>query len=105
MNVVKREFQYGNLTVVLETGKIARQASGAVMVSMGDTVVLVACVASRESRPDQGFFPLTVDYQEKTYAAGKIPGGFFRREGRPGEKEVLTSRLIDQDDRPLCSPR
>ena len=101
MNVVKREFQYGNLTVVLETGKIARQASGAVMVSMGDTVVLVACVASRESRPDQGFFPLTVDYQEKTYAAGKIPGGFFRREGRPGEKEVLTSRLIDRPIRPL----
>ena len=101
MNVVKREFQYGNFPVVLETGRIARQASGAVMVSMGDTVVLVACVASREARPDQGFFPLTVDYQEKTYAAGKIPGGFFRREGRPSEKEVLTSRLIDRPIRPL----
>ena len=101
MNVVKREFQYGNIPLVLETGRIARQASGAVMVSMGDTVVLVACVASKESRPDQGFFPLTVDYQEKTYAAGKIPGGFFRREGRPSEKEVLTSRLIDRPVRPL----
>ena len=101
MNVVKREFQYGTVPVVLETGRIARQASGAVMVSMGDTVVLVACVASKESRPDQGFFPLTVDYQEKTYAAGKIPGGFFRREGRPSEKEVLTSRLIDRPIRPL----
>ena len=101
MNVVKREFQYGNIPLVLETGRIARQASGAVMVSMGDTVVLVACVASKESRPDQGFFPLTVDYQEKTYAAGKIPGGFFRREGRPSEKEVLTSRLIDRPIRPL----
>ena len=101
MNVVKREFQYGNIPVVLETGRIARQASGAVMVRMGDTVVLVACVASKETRPDQGFFPLTVDYQEKTYAAGKIPGGFFRREGRPSEKEVLTSRLIDRPIRPL----
>ena len=101
MNVVKREFQYGNVPVVLETGRIARQASGAVMVRMGDTVVLVACVASKETRPDQGFFPLTVDYQEKTYAAGKIPGGFFRREGRPSEKEVLTSRLIDRPIRPL----
>ena len=101
MNVVKREFQYGNVSVVLETGRIARQASGAVMVRMGDTVVLVACVASKETRPDQGFFPLTVDYQEKTYAAGKIPGGFFRREGRPSEKEVLTSRLIDRPIRPL----
>ena len=101
MNVVKREFQYGTVPVVLETGRIARQASGAVMVRMGDTVVLVACVASKETRPDQDFFPLTVDYQEKTYAAGKIPGGFFRREGRPSEKEVLTSRLIDRPIRPL----
>ena len=101
MNAVKKEFQYGDFPVVLETGRIARQASGAVMVSMGDTVVLVACVASKEARPDQGFFPLTVDYQEKTYAAGKIPGGFFRREGRPTEKEVLTSRLIDRPVRPL----
>jgi len=101
MNVVKKEFQYGDIPVALETGRIARQASGAVLVSMGDTVVLVTCVASKEARPDQDFFPLTVDYMEKTYAAGKIPGGFFRREGRPSEKEVLTSRLIDRPVRPL----
>ena len=101
MNVVKKEFQYGDIPVALETGRIARQATGAVLVSMGDTVVLVTCVASREARPDQDFFPLTVDYMEKTYAAGKIPGGFFRREGRPSEKEVLTSRLIDRPVRPL----
>ena len=101
MNVVTKEFQYGDIPVTLETGRIARQATGAVLVSMGDTVVLVTCVASREARPDQGFFPLTVDYMEKTYAAGKIPGGFFRREGRPSEKEVLTSRLIDRPVRPL----
>ncbi len=101
MNAVTREFQYGDVPVVLETGRIARQATGAVMVTMGDTVVLVSCVARREPKPDQGFFPLTVDYQEKTYAAGKIPGGFFRREGRPSEKEVLTSRLIDRPVRPL----
>ena len=101
MNVVKKEFQYGDIPVALETGRIARQATGAVLVSMGDTVVLVTCVASKEARPDQGFFPLTVDYMEKTYAAGKIPGGFFRREGRPSEKEVLTSRLIDRPVRPL----
>ena len=101
MNVVKKEFQYGDIPVALETGRIARQATGAVLVSMGDTVVLVTCVASKEARPDQDFFPLTVDYMEKTYAAGKIPGGFFRREGRPSEKEVLTSRLIDRPVRPL----
>ena len=101
MNAAKREFQYGDIPVILETGRIARQATGAVLVSMGETIVLVACVASKEARPDQGFFPLTVDYQEKTYAAGKIPGGFFRREGRPSEKEVLTSRLIDRPVRPL----
>ena len=101
MKVVKKEFQYGTVPVTLETGRIARQATGAVLVSMGDTVVLVSCVASREAKPDQGFFPLTVDYMEKTYAAGKIPGGFFRREGRPSEKEVLTSRLIDRPIRPL----
>ncbi len=101
MNVVKKEFQYGDIPVTLETGRIARQATGAVLVSMGDTVVLVTCVASKEARPDQDFFPLTVDYMEKTYAAGKIPGGFFRREGRPSEKEVLTCRLIDRPIRPL----
>ena len=101
MNVVKKEFHYGDIPVALETGRIARQATGAVLVSMGDTVVLVTCVASKEARPDQDFFPLTVDYMEKTYAAGKIPGGFFRREGRPSEKEVLTCRLIDRPVRPL----
>lgn len=94
-------FQYGHQTVNLETGKIARQANGATMVTMGDTVVLVTCVAKKEASPDQSFFPLTVDYQEKTYAAGKIPGGFFKREGRPSEKETLTCRLIDRPLRPL----
>ncbi|MCG8325050.1 MAG: polyribonucleotide nucleotidyltransferase [Thiotrichales bacterium] len=101
MNVVRKEFDFGNRRVVLETGRIARQASGAVMASMGDTVVLVTCVAKRDPDPDRDFFPLTVDYQEKTYAAGKIPGGFFKREGRPSEKETLTSRLIDRPLRPL----
>ena len=87
--------------MVLETGRIARQATGAVLVSMDETVVLCTVVAERDAKPAQGFFPLTVDYQEKTYAAGKIPGGFFRREGRPSEKETLTSRLIDRPLRPL----
>jgi polyribonucleotide nucleotidyltransferase len=98
---VSKSFQYGNQTVTLETGEIARQASGAVIASMGDTVVMATVVAMKESRPGQDFFPLTVDYQEKTYAAGKIPGGFFKREGRPSEKEILTSRLIDRPIRPL----
>ncbi len=101
MNAAKKEFQFGHQTIILETGKIARQASGAVMVSMGDTVVLVSCVANKKADEERGFFPLTVDYQEKTYAAGKIPGGFFRREGRPSEKETLTCRLIDRPIRPL----
>ncbi len=101
MSVVTKEFQFGNQKVTLETGRIARQASGAVMVSMGDTVLLVTCVAKKEAREGQDFFPLTVDYQEKTYAAGKIPGGFFKREGRPAEKETLTCRLIDRPIRPL----
>ena len=101
MNVVSKEFQYGDKTVTLETGKIARQATGAVVCSMGDTVVLVTCVASRNADLERDFFPLTVDYQEKTYAAGKIPGGFFKREGRPSEKETLTCRLIDRPIRPL----
>ena len=101
MNIVRKEFQFGEHKVVLETGRIARQASGAVMVSMGDTVVLVTCVADKEANPRYDFFPLTVDYQERTYAAGKIPGGFFKREGRPSEKETLTSRLIDRPIRPL----
>ncbi|MCH7694920.1 MAG: polyribonucleotide nucleotidyltransferase [Proteobacteria bacterium] len=101
MNVVKKEFQYGDKTVVLETGRIARQASGAVVCSIKDTVVLVTCVARKEADAGRPFFPLTVDYQERTYAAGKIPGGFFKREGRQSEKETLTSRLIDRPIRPL----
>ncbi|MDH5785139.1 MAG: polyribonucleotide nucleotidyltransferase, partial [Chromatiales bacterium] len=101
MTPVKKEFQYGEHTVRLETGEIARQATGAVMASMGDTTVLVTVVASKSAVEGRDFFPLTVDYQEKTYAAGKIPGGFFRREGRPGEHETLTSRLIDRPIRPL----
>lgn len=100
MKVVRKEFQFGDHTVVLETGKIARQASS-VIVSMGDTVVMVNCVAKKEVDQGRDFFPLTVDYQERTYAAGKIPGGFFKREGRPSEKETLTCRLIDRPLRPL----
>ena len=101
MKAIKKSFQYGRHTVTLETGEIARQADGAVLVSMDDTVVLVTCVARTEVKQGQDFFPLTVDYQEKTFAAGKIPGGFFKREGRPSEKEVLTCRLIDRPLRPL----
>jgi polyribonucleotide nucleotidyltransferase len=98
---VTKTFQYGEHTVHLETGEVARQASGSVLVSMDDTVVLATVVAAPNARPGQEFFPLTVDYVEKTYAAGRIPGGFFKREGRPSEKEVLTSRLIDRPIRPL----
>ncbi|WP_018994682.1 polyribonucleotide nucleotidyltransferase [Thioalkalivibrio sp. ALJ2] len=97
----KKSFQYGNHTVTFETGDIARQASGAVLVNMAETVVLVTAVARKEAEPGRDFFPLTVNYQERTYAAGKIPGGFFKREGRPNEKETLTSRLIDRPIRPL----
>ena len=100
-NKVSKTFQYGQHSVTLETGEIARQASGAVMVSVEDTVVLATVVAKKDAKPGQDFFPLTVDYIEKTYAAGKIPGGFFKREGRPSEKETLTSRLIDRPIRPL----
>ncbi|NNG22211.1 polyribonucleotide nucleotidyltransferase [Telluria aromaticivorans] len=100
-NKVSKTFQYGQHTVTLETGEIARQASGAVVVSVEDTVVLATVVARKDAKPGQDFFPLTVDYIEKTYAAGKIPGGFFKREGRPSEKETLTSRLIDRPIRPL----
>ena len=96
-----KTFQYGNQTVTLETGEIARQAAGAVKISMGDTVVLVAVTTAKEVKPGQDFFPLTVDYLERTYAAGKIPGGFFKREGKQSEKEILTSRLIDRPIRPL----
>ena len=98
---IKKSIQYGDHILTLETGEIARQASGAVMASLGDTVVLATVVADRSGSSDRDFFPLTVDYQEKTYAAGRIPGGFFRREGRPGEKEILTCRLIDRPMRPL----
>jgi polyribonucleotide nucleotidyltransferase len=98
---IKKTFAFGRHQVTLETGEIARQADGAVLVTMDDTVVLVTCVGRREVKPGQDFFPLTVDYQEKTYAAGRIPGGFFKREGRPSEKEILTSRLIDRPLRPL----
>ena len=96
-----KSFQYGNHTVTLETGEIARQAAGAVKVSMGDTVVLVAVTTNKKVKEGQDFFPLTVDYLERTYAAGKIPGGFFKREGKQSEKEILTSRLIDRPIRPL----
>lgn len=97
----KQTFQFGEHAVTLETGEIARQADGAVKVSMGDTVVLVTAVGKKEAAPNAAFFPLTVNYQERTYAGGKIPGGFFKREGRPGEKETLTCRLIDRPIRPL----
>ena len=100
-NIAKEEFQFGQHKVVLETGEIARQASGAVLVNIEDTIVLATVVAAKKAKPGQDFFPLTVDYIEKTYAAGKIPGGFFKREGRPSEKETLTSRLIDRPLRPL----
>jgi polyribonucleotide nucleotidyltransferase len=101
VSVCKKSFKFGPHTVTLETGEWARQANGAVTVTMGDTVVLVTACAEAQPRPGRDFFPLTVNYQEKTYAAGKIPGGFFRREGRPSERETLTSRLIDRPIRPL----
>ncbi len=101
MQKMKKTFKYGASEVTLETGQIARQADAAVMVTMGDTVVLVTVVASKTADPARGFFPLTVNYQEKYYAAGRIPGGFFKREGRPTEKETLTCRLIDRPIRPL----
>ncbi|HEC26422.1 MAG TPA: polyribonucleotide nucleotidyltransferase [Gammaproteobacteria bacterium] len=101
MKKVSKSFQYGEHTVTLETGEVARQADAAIMASMEDTVVLVTVVGAKSARPGQDFFPLTVDYQEKVYAAGRIPGGFFRREGRPSEKEILICRLIDRPMRPL----
>lgn len=99
--ITKKSIPFGEHTLTLETGEISRQADGAVVVSYGDTVVLVAVTAKRSVKEGQDFFPLTVDYQEKTYAAGRIPGGFFKREGRPSEKETLTARLIDRPLRPL----
>ncbi|MCC5858978.1 MAG: polyribonucleotide nucleotidyltransferase [Ectothiorhodospiraceae bacterium] len=101
MNAVTKSFKYGDHTVILETGAIARQATGAVLVNMSDTVVLVTVVGKKDEAGQRDFLPLTVNYQERTYAAGKIPGGFFKREGRPSEKETLTSRLIDRPIRPL----
>ena len=101
MNIVQKSFALGNSQITFETGRIARQAHGAVFASMDDTQVLVSVVGANEARAGQSFFPLSVDYIEKTYAAGKIPGGFLKREGRPSEKETLTSRLIDRPIRPL----
>src|SRR5438874_942449 len=102
--VFRKELNWGGRRLVLETGKIARQADGAVLATYGETTVLCTAVAAKSARPGQDFFPLTVNYQEKTFAAGKIPGGFFKREGRPSEKETLTSRLIDRPIRPLFVP-
>ena len=101
MNPITKQFKFGDQQVSIETNKIAKQATGSVVVTIGNTVVLTTVVGAKSARPGQDFFPLTVNYQEKTYAAGKIPGGFFRREGRPSEKETLTSRLIDRPIRPL----
>ena len=100
-NIFRKEIDWGGKTLTLETGKVARQADGAVMASMGETTVLCTAVAAKSAKPGQDFFPLTVNYQEKTFAAGKIPGGFFKREGRPSENETLVSRLIDRPIRPL----
>ena len=101
MKSTVKTFQYGEHKVTLETGAVARQADGAVLVDMAETVVLVTAVGRKSADPGRDFFPLTVNYQEKTYAAGKIPGGFFKREGRPSEKETLVCRLIDRPIRPL----
>ncbi len=101
MTQVTKKFQYGDHEVVMQTGEIARQTSAAIMISIGDTVLLVSAVGKKEANPNVDFFPLTINYQERTYAAGKIPGGFFKREGRPAESETLTSRLIDRPLRPL----
>ncbi|MGI9386121.1 MAG: polyribonucleotide nucleotidyltransferase, partial [Methyloligellaceae bacterium] len=100
----REEIEWGGRPLVLESGRIARQADGAVFVQYGDTSVLATAVAEREARPGMDFFPLTVNYHEKAYAAGRIPGGYFKREGRPGEKETLTCRLIDRPIRPLFAP-
>src|ERR1700689_3985105 len=103
-NYFRKELDWGGRRLVLETGKIARQADGAVLVTYGETTVLCTAVGARSIKPGQDFFPLTVNYQEKAFAAGKIPGGFFKREGRPSEKETLVSRLIDRPIRPLFAP-
>ncbi|MCD6417518.1 polyribonucleotide nucleotidyltransferase, partial [bacterium] len=101
MGIVKVEGDVAGKKIILETGRVAKQADGAVWVQCGGTVVLVTAVSARETKPYQGFFPLTVDYRERAYAAGKIPGGFFKREGKPYEHEVLRSRLIDRPLRPM----
>src|SRR5690242_21850572 len=103
-NYYRKELDWGGRKLILETGKIARQADGAVLARYGDTIVLCTAVGMKSTRPGQDFFPLTVNYQEKAFAAGKIPGGFFKREGRPSENEILTSRLIDRPIRPLFVP-
>ena len=100
-DIVRKEIMWGGRKLSLETGRVARQANGAVLARYGDTVVLCTAVANPTPRVGIDFFPLTVNYQEKTFAAGKIPGGFFKREGRPTEKETLVSRLIDRPIRPL----
>src|SRR5580692_10050183 len=100
-NYFRKELDWGGRKLVLETGKIARQADGAVLVTYGETIVLCTAVGVKTPKPGQDFFPLTVNYQEKAFAAGKIPGGFFKREGRPSENETLVSRLIDRPIRPL----
>jgi polyribonucleotide nucleotidyltransferase len=104
-NIVKKELDWGGRKLTLETGRIARQADGAVLVTYGETTVLCTAVSAKQPKQGIDFFPLTVNYQEKMFAAGKIPGGFFKREGRPTEKETLTSRLIDRPIRPLFHPR
>ncbi len=101
MDVQQVQIDFGRQKLIIDTGKIAKQANGAVMVQYGGTVVLVTACASKEPKEGLNFFPLTVEYQEKTYAAGRIPGGFFKREGRPSESEILTARLIDRPTRPL----
>ncbi|TAG09929.1 MAG: polyribonucleotide nucleotidyltransferase, partial [Rhodobacterales bacterium] len=100
-NVTTKSIQWGNETLSLETGKVARQADGSVIATLGETQVMANVTFARSAKPGQDFFPLTVHYQEKYYAAGKVPGGFFKREARPSEKETLTSRLIDRPIRPL----
>ena len=99
--IIKKSIELGDNTLTIECGKIAKQADGSALVRYGDTVILATAVASREPAEYRGFFPLTVEYREKTYAIGKIPGGFFKREGRPQEKEVLSARLVDRPIRPL----
>jgi len=99
--IIKKEVEIGGKKLTIETGKLAKQANGAVMVQYGDTMVLVTAVASKKPNTELDYFPLSVEYKEKAFAAGKIPGGFFKREGRPTEKEILSGRLIDRPIRPL----